>query len=61
VISVEVHCPLPLSTGCHNRLGINELDHHIRRLIFSVDAVWALDAALVLRAVSTVADGRNAG
>src|SRR5262245_21803271 len=40
---------------------VNELGHFVRRLIFSVDPASALDAVVVLRVVSTVADAGKAG
>jgi len=52
---------LAVAIGCDNRLGINELGYPARRLIFSVNPVWALDATVVLRVVSVGADARKAG
>jgi len=61
LISVEVHGPSPLPACCHNTPDINELGRPVRRLIALVHAVRALDAAVVLRAVSTLSNARKAG
>ena len=60
-VSVEVHRPLAVPTGCDNRLPVNELGHPGRRSICMIESVEALDAAVVFRAVSTLRDARNAG
>jgi len=47
---------LAVAAGCHNRLSINELGRQVRRPIFIVDPVCALDAEVIHRVVSTLAD-----